>query len=138
MKRAIPRVWHIYIIECCTPHHIYVGITRGSAMRRWLQHAAGLGARFTRAHGVHRATICYSTYSMRDAEWIEHFQVKELRRLNPWACVRGAHHVARCSHLPSRLKPPWFDTPALLSLLEGLRLGSIQLGDEVPYWPHRT
>ena len=41
----------VYLIECETPGHIYVGQT-SNVVRRYAQHLSGKGAKFTQKHGV--------------------------------------------------------------------------------------
>ena len=44
-------VWHLYLLECRTGNgtSLYAGITT-DVDRRYAEHAAGTGARYTRAH----------------------------------------------------------------------------------------
>ncbi len=45
---AAEKIWYLYLIEC-RDGSVYAGITVDVA-RRFTQHAAGTGARYTRAH----------------------------------------------------------------------------------------
>lgn len=43
-----PACWYVYLIEC-RDGSVYTGITTG-VLRRYAQHLAGKGARYTRSH----------------------------------------------------------------------------------------
>lgn len=49
--------WHLYLIECAGGS-IYTGITT-DVSARFEQHAAGLGARYTRSHKPLRVLVSF-------------------------------------------------------------------------------
>ena len=63
-------VYAVYVIECNTPKHVYVGITRNIA-RRLYQHRAAQGSEFTKKHGVHSVLRIQFVYNERAALKLE-------------------------------------------------------------------
>lgn len=63
-------LWLLYVIECKTPQHVYVGITT-EPEKRWKSHKTRKGAFFTRHYGVkrfHGVRILDSGPEAREAE----------------------------------------------------------------------
>lgn len=46
-------MFHVYVIECKTPNHYYIGLTQDYD-RRIRKHKQGEGARFIKVHGFLR------------------------------------------------------------------------------------
>lgn len=71
-------MWTLYLIECVTPNHFYVGITSNYA-HRLKTHRGRTGARFTYRHGVKSAQSVHIYPSERLAKLAERLYVAHLR-----------------------------------------------------------
>ncbi len=49
----------LYIIECRTPRHWYVGTTYREARHRFAEHRAGYGCKWTRKHGFKKVSKAF-------------------------------------------------------------------------------
>jgi predicted GIY-YIG superfamily endonuclease len=78
----------VYLIECETPDHWYVGVS-GDYQERLDAHAAGAGAAFTRLHGVKASTVIQEVSNMEAAKAVERTVTEALRRV-PGLRVAGA------------------------------------------------
>jgi predicted GIY-YIG superfamily endonuclease len=78
----------VYLIECETPDHWYVGVTSDYQKRR-AAHAAGTGAAFTRVHGFKASTVIQEVSDMEAAKAAERTVTEALRR-GPDLHVAGA------------------------------------------------
>ena len=72
--------WGVYIIECETPDHIYVGMSNNIS-RRLAQHRAGKGSKFTREHGVKKLLRAEFFENRKDTEAFERQMTKHYRSL---------------------------------------------------------
>lgn len=82
--------WFVYLIEC-RDDSIYTGITN-DVERRYAQHCAGKGARYTRAHPPRRLLAAFE-HPDRSAAAIEEYRI---RHLSP-----GAKRALRGTARPS-------------------------------------
>jgi len=81
-------MFYVYLIQCKTPFHIYIGLT-ARLHRRIHQHEIGNGAFFTRKHGF-SYYIVLDTFDLEaDAKKFEWEIVQELGN-DPQLTVRGA------------------------------------------------
>lgn len=80
----------LYRIECQTPEHIYVGISR-RVWNRIADHDRGHGAVFTRKHGVKSVEIVAEFKTEREAKAAEWTLVLKLSKR---FVVRGAGRTA--------------------------------------------
>ena len=60
----------VYVLECKTPEHYYVGITHNLA-KRIRDHSLRRGARFTQIHGVKKLVKCIQCNNELDAKQLE-------------------------------------------------------------------
>lgn len=84
-------IWYLYLIECADGS-LYTGITTDVA-RRYGEHVAGRGARYTRGRKPVRllaACCCGSRSAALKAEWA----VKRLPRLQKQAAVEAVVRAA--------------------------------------------
>lgn len=79
--------WYLYEIECVTPGHIYVGITRDFS-KRLIRHQEGHGSRFTAKHGVKSWRLLWRFDSEEAAKRAELSRVYQLDK--QCFIVRGA------------------------------------------------
>ena len=84
--------WYVYLIEC-RDGSVYTGIATDVA-RRYAQHAAGKGARYTRSHPPLRLLAQFEYPDRASASRAEH-AVKQLSPARKRAlCAKAAHAVA--------------------------------------------
>lgn len=88
--------WIVYILECCD-NSLYTGVTLDVA-RRFTQHAAGTGAKYTRTHGARRIVWTSKVIGRSFAQRRES-QIKRLPRKKKLALVQGTYHL---EDLPER------------------------------------
>jgi putative endonuclease len=69
--------WHVYLIEC-RDGSLYTGITTDVA-RRYAEHAAGRGARYTRSHPPVQLLASFACADRSAASRAEH----AIKRLSP-------------------------------------------------------
>jgi putative endonuclease len=69
--------WYLYVIEC-RGGSLYTGVTTDVA-RRFVEHAAGKGARYTRAHPPERLLLVLE-FADRASAQKEEYRIKQLRR----------------------------------------------------------
>ena len=50
----------LYVIQCKTPRHFYVGTTYRHKKKRFAEHFAGWGCKWTRKHGCKRVIVSFS------------------------------------------------------------------------------
>ena len=62
----ISEKYFVYVIECRTPNHYYVGFTR-NLYQRITQHNTGIGSEFTKIHGVKRVVETFYYFTEDDA-----------------------------------------------------------------------
>jgi len=67
--------WHVYLIECIDGS-VYTGIAV-DVDRRYAQHVAGKGARYTRSHPPSRLLACFG-YPDRSAALRVEYAIKQL------------------------------------------------------------
>lgn len=67
--------WHVYLIECADGS-VYTGIAV-DVDRRYAQHVAGKGARYTRSHPPSRLLACFE-YPDRSAALRAEYAIKQL------------------------------------------------------------
>lgn len=79
--------WHLYLIECAGGS-IYTGITT-DVSARFEQHAAGLGARYTRSHKPLRVLVSFELADRASASSAEYW-VKRLKPRDKRALASGA------------------------------------------------
>jgi putative endonuclease len=73
--------WFLYVIEC-QDGSLYTGIST-DVERRYAQHAAGKGARYTRAHPPKRLLLALEYPDQSEALKAE-YAVKQLRTAQKW------------------------------------------------------
>ena len=100
-------VWHLYLLECRTGNGIslYAGITT-DVDRRYAEHAAGTGARYTRAHPPIRllASRVYpdrSSASKAEAALKKLARTRKLAFFSPQNRPRCAIHSETNPHRPA-------------------------------------
>lgn len=76
----------LYVIECATPYHFYVGISKEIDVRI-KRHVSGHGSSWTRLHGFKKVVLTKEFPDDRLAKQAEMMEVKRLRRIGN---VRGA------------------------------------------------
>lgn len=69
--------WYLYVIEC-RDGSLYTGVTTDVA-RRFAEHAAGKGARYTRAHPPEKL-LRVREFADRASAQKEEYRFKQLRR----------------------------------------------------------
>lgn len=74
-------MWFLYLIECRTPDHYYVGITT-QPYRRQHRHERGIGAQFTFCHGVKSFELLETYPTLASALKAECELTKELREID--------------------------------------------------------
>lgn len=79
--------WHVYLIECMDGS-VYTGVAVDVA-RRYAQHAAGKGARYTRSHPPRRLLASFEHPDRSSALKAEH-AIKRLSAAGKRALVAGA------------------------------------------------
>ncbi|RDZ27748.1 GIY-YIG nuclease family protein [Lysobacter silvisoli] len=79
-------VWHVYLIEC-RGGSVYTGVAV-DVQRRYAQHAAGKGARYTRAHPPLRLLASFEYPDRSAAQRAEH-AIKRLAPERKWALCAG-------------------------------------------------
>lgn len=79
--------WHVYLIECLDGS-VYTGVAVDVA-RRYAQHAAGKGARYTRSHPPRRLLASFEHPDRSSALKAEH-AIKRLSAAEKRALVAGA------------------------------------------------
>lgn len=79
--------WHVYLIECMDGS-VYTGVAVDVA-RRYAQHAAGKGARYTRSHPPRRLLASFEHPDRSSALKAEH-AIKRLSAADKRALVAGA------------------------------------------------
>lgn len=94
--RPAAATWYVYILECAGGS-LYTGITT-DVQRRYAQHAAGTGARYTRAWPPQRLLACFAHADRSSASRAEH-AIKQLsaaakRRLCASAGMAGVDQPA--------------------------------------------
>ena len=67
--------WHVYLIECADGS-VYTGIAV-DVERRYAQHVAGKGARYTRSHPPSRLLACFA-HPDRGAALRAEYAIKQL------------------------------------------------------------
>ena len=78
----------LYIIECETPDHYYVGTTYRVATKRFQEHFDGYGCRWTRKHGC-KKVIFSETIDRERASQLENEKWMDLARKFGPENVRG-------------------------------------------------
>lgn len=76
----------LYVIECNTPKHFYVGLSNNIANRIG-SHCFGNGSSWTKIHGVNRVVSIKEFQNETLAKYAEMIEVKRLSRIGE---VRGA------------------------------------------------
>lgn len=79
--------WYVYLIECMDGS-VYTGVAVDVA-RRYAQHAAGKGARYTRSHPPRRLLASFEHPDRSSALKAEH-AIKRLSAADKRALVAGA------------------------------------------------
>lgn len=79
--------WHVYLIEC-RDGSLYTGVAVDVA-RRYAQHTAGKGARYTRSHPPLRLLISFE-YPDRSAALRAEYAIKQLSPERKWALGTGS------------------------------------------------
>lgn len=79
--------WHVYLIEC-RDGSLYTGVAVDVA-RRYAQHTAGKGARYTRSHPPLRLLVSFE-YPDRSAALRAEYAIKQLSPERKWALGTGA------------------------------------------------
>ncbi|KQZ66215.1 MULTISPECIES: GIY-YIG nuclease family protein [unclassified Lysobacter] len=79
--------WHVYLIEC-RDGSLYTGVAVDVA-RRYAQHTAGKGARYTRSHPPLRLLVSFE-YPDRSAALRAEYAIKRLSPERKWALGAGA------------------------------------------------
>lgn len=72
--------YYIYYIECRTPHHHYVGMTKNLS-HRIRKHQDGKGAVFTKKYGYKNHCLLETTDSLEKAKQLEKEWTLELVRI---------------------------------------------------------
>jgi predicted GIY-YIG superfamily endonuclease len=91
--------WKVYVIECNTAKHFYVGITR-MGEKRIMQHKLKQGSQFTRVHGVKRFMFLPECYSADlEVKNAERKTVIQLSEMDSTFEICGAGWT-RTDHLP--------------------------------------
>ena len=78
--------WHVYLIECADGS-VYTGIAV-DVERRYAQHVAGKGARYTRSHPPSRLLACFA-YPDRGAALRAEYAIKQLTPARKRALCAG-------------------------------------------------
>jgi putative endonuclease len=79
--------WHVYLIEC-RDGSLYTGVAV-DVVRRYAQHTAGKGARYTRSHPPLRLLVSFE-YPDRSAALRAEYAIKQLSPERKWALGTGA------------------------------------------------
>lgn len=90
---------YVYLLECLTTDHFYVGTTT-NLKHRYTQHLLGNGCRFTAVHGVRQLMKAVLLKDIHRAHHTEREWIDRLLHENPDACVRGAGRTQSCPHIP--------------------------------------
>ena len=86
----------VYVIECRTPDHFYVGTTLREMFVRQREHEAGYGSRWTHRHGVKRVMFDQIVPTGTSGT-LENDLTKHLMSVFGWGRVRGGDYVfVRC------------------------------------------
>lgn len=80
MNKSDNDTWFLYLIECQTPDHYYVGISTAPHERR-RRHEGGYGAKFTQIHGVKTFELLTTYPSLAEALKAEYNLTKDLREM---------------------------------------------------------
>jgi putative endonuclease len=91
---ATSPVWHVYLIEC-VDGTLYTGVST-DVQRRFEQHRAGKGARYTRSHKPQRLLASSPVGTRSEAQRIE-LAIKKLPRENKIAAVLSPSTLAASS-----------------------------------------
>jgi predicted GIY-YIG superfamily endonuclease len=97
---VIPGKVLVYVLECCTPKHYYIGHTRTN--RRLIDHVNGYGAEFTKMHGVRRI----AHYEHLDD--LESAKEREKELTHHFALLHGFENVAGASWSQCKKNPEFF------------------------------
>lgn len=81
-----PALWSIYLV-LCTGNVIYTGITN-NVTRRYQQHCAGKGAKFTRSRPPLRL-LCHAVAGDKSAALKLEYAIKQLPRSSKVSFVQG-------------------------------------------------
>lgn len=91
-SETAPAAWFVYVLEC-RDGSLYTGIAT-DVTRRYAQHAAGKGARYTRSHPPLRLLAQFPHADRASASRAEH-AIKRLRPAQKRAlCERAVHCAA--------------------------------------------
>ena len=82
--------WFLYVIEC-QDGSLYTGIST-DVERRYAQHAAGKGARYTRAHPPKRLLLALE-YPDQSAALKAEYALKQLRTTQKWQWCKQQNAV---------------------------------------------
>ena len=82
----------VYVVECETPNHFYVGSTVREMFKRQHEHEAGYGSLWTRKHGFKRMMF-NRLVPVGTSERLEDDLTKHLMSIYGWGQVRGGKYV---------------------------------------------
>jgi len=91
MPSSAPASWFVYLLEC-QDGSLYTGITTDVA-RRYAQHAAGTGARYTRARPPRQLVAHFQCEGRAVASRAEH-AIKQLTTAAKWRLVADPSRVS--------------------------------------------
>ena len=124
----------VYVLECRTPDHFYVGTTLREMSVRQREHEAGYGSRWTHRHGVKRVMFDQIVPTGTSGT-LENDLTKHLMSVFGWGRVRGGDYVfVRCQNrdwlplagprdvLPLHLRPVSKFAPELRGLVNAFEL----------------
>ena len=102
----------LYVVECNTPGHYYVGTTYRLCEKRFKEHFEGWGCRWTIKHGCKRI-VHKETVRRERASQLENEKWMELARIHGPTCVRGGdvtyvNFKCKTDELPGWLLPQEF------------------------------
>ena len=94
----------VYVAECTTPDHYYVGSTLRLPFYREEEHAAGGGAKFTSKHG-YEGMVVMEMVEPAQASTLEDDLTIALMCRYGWGNVRGGDRTAQSERVLRRFLP---------------------------------
>ena len=82
----------VYVVECKTPNHFYVGTTLREMFKRQHEHEDGWGSRWTKHHGFKRL-LFNRLVPVGTSQTLEDDLTKHLMSIYGWGQVRGGKYV---------------------------------------------